>query len=271
MSATQFYTESFVSGDMQDSKSEKLTFGDVAYYTHSSPDKTTGNEDSIGLVQISDDTVVLVVADGLGGYRSGAEASKTAIKALFKALRKHDPQSKLRTTLLTGLERANRKVMEVGGGAATTLVSAVITGQYVRIYHMGDSGGLLVGQRGIEKVRTIAHSPVGLAEASGMIDEEVALAHENRHIVSNVLGSPDMRIEVGPSIKMARYDTLLLASDGVLDNLRTGEIIEFIRKGSVAKVARRLKECIRERMAEPDSEHPCKPDDQSFVVFRRNR
>ncbi len=62
--------------------------------------------------------------------------------------------------------------------------------------------------------------------------------HEERHLVSNVVGTDDMRIELGPPLKLARYDTVLLASDGLLDNLYTDEIVELIRKGlSVSRSA----------------------------------
>ena len=271
ISRQELYSESFISGDMKRTKSEKLNVGDIAYFTHSSPDKSTGNEDSIGFCELGNDTLALVVADGLGGYRAGGKASKTAVKTFFKALRNHDPEKRLRSTVLNGLERANRKVVKVGGGAATTFIGAVITGNRVRVYHMGDSGAVLVGQRGVEKIRTIAHSPVGLAEASGLIDEEEALAHENRHLVSNVLGSTEMRIEIGPPIDIARYDTLLLASDGLFDNLRMAEIVELIRKGRVAKVANAMKDCIGERMNNVSPGQPCKPDDLSFIIFRRDR
>lgn len=271
LTATETYSESLISGDMQKTEGLKLNVGKLAWYTHSSPDKSTGNEDSLGFCQIGEDSAALVLADGLGGYRAGGEASRTAVKTLLNALRAHDPENTLRYTVLNGLEQANRDVMQVGGGAATTLICAVITGNRVRIYHIGDSGALVVGQRGAEKIRTIAHSPVGLAEASGLINEEMALAHESRHLVSNVLGSTEMRIEIGPSIKMARFDTLLLASDGLLDNLRTAEITEIIRKGKVIKVARQLKKIISKRMTTPASGQPSKADDLSFIVFRRSR
>lgn len=272
MSTNPQGSEIFASGDMAEVASATLNVGDAAYYTHSSPDKTTSNEDSIGVLQINDDVAALILADGLGGYRAGDQASKAAIDALFKALRNHDSESSLRATVLNGLEDANRRVLEVGGGAATTIVTAIISGKTVRIYHIGDSGALLVGQRGAERLRTIAHSPVGQAEASGLIDEEMALAHESRHLVSNVLGSNEMRIEVGSAITLARFDTLLLASDGLLDNLRIAEIIEIIRKGPLDEVARELKSVITSRMKEKnDGQHPSKPDDLSFILFRRNQ
>ncbi len=271
MANSENYKELVVTGDMESVESCTLNVGESVHYAIASPDKTTGNEDSMGILQIEHNVAALVVADGLGGYRAGDKASFTAIKTLFKSLRKYDTDEQLRMMVLNGLENANEKVLEVGGGAATTLVGAMMSDKIVRIYHVGDSGALLIGQRGVEKFRTIAHSPVGLAEASGLINEEDALAHESRHLVSNVLGSSSMRIEIGPPIRMARYDTLLLASDGLFDNLRTAEIIELIRKGPLKSVAEKMRKAIEKRMSNFGKSHPSKPDDLSFILFRRNK
>ncbi len=270
-SETGSNTELLVGGDLDHVGHQVLNGGEVAYFALSSPDKETGNEDNIGVMQINDDVSALVVADGLGGHRAGAEASATAIKSLFESLRNHNEERPLRATMMNGLEHGNQEVMHVGGGAATTLIGALVHDNELRIYHIGDSGGLLVGQRGAIKLKTIAHSPVGHAEASGLIDEEMALAHESRHIVSNVLGSSEMSIEVGPIVKLARYDTLLLASDGLLDNLRIQEIVETIRKGKLTMVAEHLRQRIHERMTRFGEGNPCKPDDLSFVLYRRTR
>ncbi len=40
------------------------------------------------------------------------------------------------------------------------------------------------------------------------------------HIVSNVVG-----VDVGSALELAARDTLLIASDGLVDNLKTEEIV----------------------------------------------
>ena len=82
--------------------------------------------------------------------------------------------------------------------------------------------------RGRVKLQTISHSPVGYAVESGMLDDQEAMHHEERHVVSNIIGTPEMRIEIGPPIDLATYDTLLVATDGLADNLHIEEIIERI-------------------------------------------
>jgi len=99
---------------------------------------------------------------------------------------------------------------------------------------------LLVGQRGKRKLQNVAHSPVGFAVEAGLLDESEAMHHEDRHIVSNMLGAADMRIEVGSSRRIAPRDTLLIASDGLSDNLDPEEMVERMRAGPLLEGARRL-------------------------------
>jgi serine/threonine protein phosphatase PrpC len=163
----------------------------------------------------------------------------------------------LRTAILNGIEQANRAVSELGVGAATTLAIVEISGGVARSYHVGDSMILAVGQRGRVKLQTVSHSPVGYAVEAGMLDEAEALHHEDRHLVSNFIGSAEMRIEIGPPLNLAERDTLLLASDGLFDNLYNDEIIERTRKGPLEQVVRSLAGECRQRMTEPRQGVPC--------------
>ena len=115
-------------------------------------------------------------------------------------------------------------------GAASTLAIVEVQDGTARPYHVGDSAILITGQRGRVKVQTVPHSPVGYAVESGMLDAAEAMHHEERHVVSNVVGSDDMRIEIGSALSLSPRDTILLASDGLSDNLLAEEIIDFARK-----------------------------------------
>jgi serine/threonine protein phosphatase PrpC len=128
---------------------------------------------------------------------------------------------------------------------------------------------LVVGQRGRVKLQTTSHSPVGFAVEAGVLDEREAMHHEDRHLVSNVVGSPEMKIEIGPRLRLAMHDTVLLASDGLFDNLHIEEIVDRVRKGPLEVAARRLAQDSWERMTCPRSGQPCKPDDLTFILFRR--
>lgn len=245
---------------------------EVAVFTHACPGHDGGNEDAAAWLALSGGRFVLMVADGMGGLPDGHSASKLALRSLVRpvtAAAMNDGH--LRGAILDGIEAANRAILGELGGSGSTLVVCEINGDVVRSYHVGDSAVMLVGQRGKLKHATIAHSPIGYAVEAGLLDAEAAMVHEDRHLISNMLGAPEMKIEIGPKTKIAARDTLLLASDGVLDNLRPEEITEVVRKGPLDVAAAELARACRARMLEPDAEHPSKPDDLTFVLFRLAR
>jgi serine/threonine protein phosphatase PrpC len=247
-----------------------LAGGVAAVYSARSPDRNSVNEDAAALIPFDARSAVLVVADGVGGAKGGAQAASLAVRSLETALvRAAADGGELRTAILDAVERAQRAVAALGGGAATTLAVVEIRAGRVRPYHVGDSAILVVGQRGRLKLQTIAHSPVGFAVEAGLLDEREALHHEERHVVSNVLGAPDMRVEIGAMRGLAARDTLLLASDGLFDNLHLDEVVERVRRGPLEAAARRLAEDCRRRMVEPRAQEPSKPDDLTLIAFRR--
>jgi serine/threonine protein phosphatase PrpC len=243
--------------------------GEVAVFSSRSPVRNTPNEDSAGVIATAEDCGVLAVADGVGGAPAGQHASAVAVTCLVEAVRHamregHDA----RWGVLNGFELANEKVLGLGVGAATTLTVAEISGRAVRAYHVGDSFVLVTGQRGKMKLQTIPHSPVGYGVESGLLDEKDAMHHDERHVVSNAIGTSDMRIDVGLPVELARRDTLLLASDGLSDNLHMDEIVATVRKGPLRETTRELARRALDRMEGGREGEPSKPDDLTFVVFR---
>jgi serine/threonine protein phosphatase PrpC len=166
------------------------------------------------------------------------------------------------------MEAANNAVIDMARGAATTLVVAEIVARRLRSYHVGDSELIAVGQRGRVKRRVIPHSPTGFAVEAGLLDEDEAVQHDQRHVLFNVIGAEDMRVEIGGAIKLAARDTVLLATDGLLDNLFVDEIVEIIRMGPLTAAADRLVEKALSRMKSNGSGQPSKPDDLTIILFR---
>lgn len=239
------------------------------FVTRACPGRDT-NEDSLALFPLADDRAVLAVADGVGGLPAGESASREALECLGRALAQTEPDTEsLRAPILDGIEAANRALLEAGHGAATTLAVVEIHGGELRTYHIGDSAIWLLGQRGRFKLETVSHSPVGYAVESGMLDPTEALRHGARHLISNAVGSADMRIEIGSATRMAARDTLLLATDGILDNASTEEIAEIVRKGPLDEAAIALRDLCRGRMRSDADDHPSKPDDLALILFRR--
>lgn len=259
----------YLDRNMQAAELLPFAGGLAAVFSSRSPEADSPNEDGAAAIPFDGRSGALIVADGLGGVTAGEEAAKLALRAMRNAIAQAARDGGLlRTGILNGFEAANAAVRDLGVGAATTLAVVEVQGRIVRPYHVGDSEILVVGQRGRVKLQTVSHSPVGFAVEAGLLDHSDAMHHEDRHLVSNVVGMADMRIEIGSPCEMAPRDTMLMATDGVFDNLHRPEIINCVRAGPLAKAAARLAEGCQQRMDRPRDGRPSKPDDMTFVVYR---
>lgn len=244
--------------------------GDIIAFSCPSPDRSTENEDSAAVIPYGPGACVLVVADGAGGMPSGRLASYTAVTTLVEHLQRSGEQTiTLRTAILDGIEAANEAVQKAANGAATTFTVITVEGLLARAYQIGDSEGMIVGQRGLLRLQTPVQSPTGFAVEAGFLNEREALHHQDRHLVSNFLGSSEMRIDIGHAVKLQPRDTIILASDGLMDNVLVGEIVERIRKGPLVKAADAVIALARRRMNGTAAEQPSKPDDLSLLLFRK--
>lgn len=244
-------------------------WGRIGVLCRAHPRHTGVSEDAAAVIPIEDDGVVLAVADGVGGARSGELASHLAIEHLTRVA--ESPELPLRERIMRAFEEANAAILGLGLGAATTLAVVTVVGGVARSYHAGDSEMWLVGSRGRVKYRTVSHSPVGYAVASGVLDGDSALFHEERHVISNHVGNREMRIDVSPPLRLAPLDTLLLATDGLFDNLLEGEIVAGIRKGPLRGALGGLSGQLASRMAEERDGQPSKEDDVTLILFRGPR
>jgi len=263
----------FVQADLEDVARFRVGAGEVSVYTRRSPGKETVSEDAAAVIPVDARRAVLVVADGAGGLPAGEEASRIAVEsitaAIAAAIEANDGAapnggSGLRSAILDAIDAANKEIVALPAAAATTVVVAEVDGSRVRSYHAGDSIVLVTGQRGKVKLQNVPHSPVGYAVEAGVLDADEAQHHEERHLVSNFLGSNETRIEVGPSVELAARDTLVLASDGLSDNLYVDEIVERVRKGDLGDLGRAMAAECRERMQSEEGH----ADDLTFLVFR---
>jgi len=247
----------------------RIASGEATMCTLAAPGKVDGNEDCAALVPFGKDAAVLAVADGLGGLPAARTASTTLINTLCSSLKKAERDKRpLRGAVLDAIETTNNKLLADGLGNATTAALIEIDGTTIRPYHVGDSQILLTGQRGLIKLQTLAHSPTGYAVESGLLDEDDALDHAERHYVANVVGDREMRIEIGTAVKMAPFDTLVIASDGLWDNLFVEEVVDTVRTGSITKAADVLMTNASARINEPSDGLPSHPDDVTFVLYR---
>ena len=240
--------------------------GEGALFTGASPTPSHDNEDAVGVFDWEGETRVLVVADGLGGLPRGGDASQQMVESLShpEFMESVDP-------VVACLESVNESLVSSHSGSGTTVSVVTIECQGIRSYHVGDSATMVIGRRGRIKFQTTPHSPVGIAEANGQLDEIAAMIHPNRHVINNIIGMPDMWIDIGRPTQLAELDTVILASDGLWDNLYRDEVAGLVGNRSLMESANGIFRMATDRMKrEPDSEFG-KPDDLSFILYRPRR
>ncbi len=251
--------------------------GLVTHFSQRCPTRASSpNEDAACIVQLSDHQGLLAVADGMGGANSGDKASQAVIDGLLQHANSmiQVDNASFRGEILDAIESANQTILSWGTGAGSTLVVVEFVNGKLRSFHIGDAKAILVSNRGRIKFATVGHAPVAMAVELGVMNEREALNHADLNLISNCLGSREMKIEIGPSIAMSARDTLLLASDGLFDNLRTEEIVGMIRSGNLIDKTKKLVELAIKRMNAPANREnastlPSKPDDVTVVCFRQ--
>jgi len=244
--------------------------GDAVFCSLRAPEKGGPNEDAL-LITAIDGAIVMAVADGCGGMPSGHTAAATALGAFHDAVREAAPAQTvdaMTSAMLSGFWAANSAVLDLRTGAATTLLAACVVDGVARTVNVGDSMALIVGQRGRQRFAAIAHSLTGYAVEAGMLTEKEAIHHDDRSVVLNVVGDQSMRVDVGPPITLNRRDTVLLASDGLCDNMYPSEIVETIRSGPLLRRVEQLTERSRARMEAAEPGQPGHPDDLTIVAYR---
>lgn len=266
---SQIELHKFINAGLSKPKLVDLVHGSAVVYTGPA-EPASQNQDSAAILELDESRVVFVVADGMGGGPAGAAASGSAVEAIIRCvIASEERQLNLRSGILDGFEAAQDQVQQLTAGAATTLLVVEVVQGSVRAYHAGDSGACVFGRGGRLKLATDFHSPVGYAVKSGLLDEDDALDHQDRHIVSNIIGMPDMTVEVGSPLALARYDTLVLGSDGLFDNLYPQELIDWMRHGDLLTTTSQLQHQVSQRMQQPQPGVPSKLDDLTVLTYRR--
>jgi PPM family protein phosphatase len=162
-----------------------------------------------------------VIADGMGGYEGGQEASRLAIETVRHVYDdgfSGDPQE----TLLQALTTAHETIQRYGEehpqfqGMGTTCTAMSIVGSELFFAHVGDSRLYLIRDTSVSRL-TRDHSYVGRLVESGIVRSEDAETHPQRHILTAALGSGrEVLPDIPPlPIALQEGDTLVLCTDGL--------------------------------------------------------
>lgn len=206
------------------------------------------NEDSVTILKNANNEYLLIVADGMGGHRKGEVASALALSHLGKRfVDTPSVGSKLDAVkwLNDNVNMINKEILEYSKkhidsyGMGTTLVTAIITDEFLIFGNLGDSSGYVYKKNLIHKV-TKDHTLVNLLVDTGNITDEEAKHHPKKNVLMKALGvNEDAELDIfgvdGP------YDGVLLCSDGLTTMLSDEQIEGVLNENiSIEKKAKKL-------------------------------
>lgn len=179
------------------------------------------NEDRLVVVDLGQ-SVLVAVADGMGGHRGGDIAAQIFIETLENIFRRVPlPLSNPKTFLKKAIDAAHKTICEERKNnkstidPRTTCVVCILQGNSASWAHVGDSRLYLLRNKKI-LARTIDHSYVEELFRQGLISEADMLTHPKRSYLTQCVGGVEQKpnVSYGSMEKLKAQDTFVLCSDG---------------------------------------------------------
>jgi PPM family protein phosphatase len=213
------------------------------------------NQDRVAYAY-SNDSLLLVLADGMGGHQHGELAASLTIDTFVESFGRHaqprlnDPGEFISSTMGYAHERIMKLPHDygMGGFPGTTCVAVLIQDDMMYWGHAGDSRFYLL-RDGEVLFRTNDHSAVQQWVDAGMISAEEARYHPQRNQITNCLGGIEgtFYVEPGGAIALRNGDVALLGSDGLWGPFSDGELVAAFAAKPVSDVLESLIENALER------------------------
>ncbi len=225
------------------------------------------NQDRVGY-WATRESLLMVVADGMGGHQHGEIAAQLALDHLAESF-KRDAKPKLVNPDLflfrsigrvhVMLEQQARK-LRLPETPRTVIVACVVQNGYAYWSHIGDSRLYLV-RKGRVLTRTRDHTRVQQLLDRGRIREEALATHPERNKVLQCLGgSKPPRLAPASSARLVKGDILLLCSDGLWGPLTQRQLLHSL-------IAKDLEPAIAELVALAETRAGPECDNVSVVAM----
>jgi PPM family protein phosphatase len=177
---------------------------------------------------------LMVVADGMGGHRGGATASRlasTTIRDRYLASEEDDVPA----ALLRALESANAAVFAESQanpdlrGMGTTCSALVVKDGIGYVGHIGDSRIYRIRRGEIEQL-TQDHSLVASMVREGLLTSDEAEVHPRRNVLQRSMGvAAEVEIDISEPFAVLADDIFVLCSDGLHGLVKEAEMVEVTR------------------------------------------
>ena len=226
------------------------------------------NQDRIAYTY-SRDTLLLVVADGMGGHAGGEIAAQIAVRLFIERFQQEakpilrNPLKFLQETMLRGHAAlgsyANQfSMLET---PRTTCVAVIVQANHAYWAHVGDSRFYLFRQ-GALIGSTKDHSKVQYLVDQGVIAADEVPLHPDRNKIFSCLGGlVDPVIDLSRRTPLRNGDVMVLATDGLWSVMPQGEMATMLTSTPILKTAPQM-------MREAEQRGGSEGDNLSAIVVR---
>lgn len=225
------------------------------------------NQDRMGIVE-TEHAVMLVVADGLGGYAGGEVAAETVVDCAIRHFNSAEMPIKNPGVLINEMiMRAHREVLALGNRtpplkAKSTCVICLIIDGVAHWGHLGDSRLHVIRNNKIYK-QTVDHSKVEELFKLGKITEKEKETHPDKNLITRCVGSDSKRPKptIAVGLTLQKNDVILLSSDGFWSPLSEKELIDGVK-------LKNFSDAIENLISDAEETSYPKADNISVVGFR---
>jgi serine/threonine protein phosphatase PrpC len=195
------------------------------------------NQDCIGYSERGN-SVLLVLADGLGGHDGGELASELFVQAVIHAYQsiKQPLISQPSAFLALAILHAHRAINAMGKAHSppieprTTCVVCLVQDGFAYWAHVGDSRLYLFRNNKVAR-RTSDHTQIEAMRQQGVLSEADMLTHPEKSRLLRCVGGPRQpQVTLGEETVLMPGDVLLLCTDGLWEALTAEEIGVYIRE-----------------------------------------
>jgi len=191
------------------------------------------------------DTLLLVVADGMGGHAGGEIAAQICVRLFVKRFQQ-EAKPVLRNPLKFLQDTMLRAHAALGSYAnqfsmletpRTTCVAVVVQGGFAHWAHVGDSRFYLFRQGSLIG-STKDHSKVQYLVDQGVIGADEAAQHPDRNKIFSCLGGlVDPVVDLSRRVQLRNGDVMVLCTDGLWSVMPQHEIARWLTSQPVLKAA----------------------------------
>ncbi len=188
---------------------------------------------------------ILLIADGMGGLKNGALASRIAAAESLNWFQSLNFElwdiNKLKRIYGEFISSLDRKIRSECGGGGTTMVTAIFLEDGVLIANIGDSRAYTYSDNKLKQI-TIDHSITQNLLNDGIIhNKEDMRFHKDNNLILSRLGCEKKLLTLDfYEIDIKNFEELFLFSDGITDCISDKRLNDIICKTSFCQVAYKI-------------------------------